>query len=293
MGTRERGKDPSCLAFLFGDPVAQSLSPAIHNAAFDALGLDAAYRSIKVSADDLPDAVSRLRVDGVLGANITIPHKQAVLALVDDVTPHVRSTGAVNTVVVDVDGRLLGANTDVVGFLDPLDSYMDELRGGSAVIFGAGGSARAASFALLTTMSLSRLTIVARRKEQANQLITDLTEADGSGVLRSRSLEEAGRDVRDSRLIVNATPVGMEPHDEESPWPPLSDFTEGQVVYDLVYVPTTTRLIRDASRRGARTVGGMAMLIAQAAASFKLWTGRTMPIEPVRNALLDALNDTS
>ncbi len=277
------------LAFLFGDPVAHSLSPAIHNAAFEALGLDAAYRAMKISPDDLPQAVSRLRSGDVLGASITIPHKEAAAALVDDLTPHAKAIGAVNTIVVREDGQLLGGNTDVAGFLTPLGSHMEGLRGGSAVIFGAGGAARAVCYALLTTMRPSRLAIVARRIEQAEQLIADLAPVDRSGVLRSTLFDKAGRVVRDSRLIVNATPVGMEPAGDASPWPASSDFHDRQVVYDLVYAPAhsdeQTRLLREASARGAVTIGGLAMLIAQAAASFKLWTGREMPMDAVRNAL--------
>ena len=289
MGTREGAKEPSHVAFLFGDPVAHSLSPAIHNAAFSALGMDAAYRAMKISPDDLSEAVSSLRSEGVLGASVTIPHKEAAAALVDDLTLHAKAIGAVNTIVVREDGRLLGDNTDVAGFLTPLDSHVEGLRGGSAVIFGAGGAARAVCYALLTTMGPSRLAIVGRRIEQADQLIADLAPVDGLGVLRSTLFHEAERAVRNSRLIVNATPVGMEPAGAASPWPASSDFHDGQVVYDLVYTPARndeqTRLLRDAAARGAETIDGMGMLIAQAAASFKLWTGREMPMDAVRKAL--------
>ena len=288
-GTRERVDEPSHLAFLFGDPVAHSLSPVIHNAAFSALGLDAEYRAMKISPGDLPEAVSSLRSEGVLGANITIPHKEAATALVDDLTPRAKTIGAVNTIGVKEDGRLLGDNTDVAGFLAPIGSHMESISGGSAVIFGAGGAARAVCYALLTTMRPSRLTIVARRIGQAEQLIADLAMADGSGVLCSTFFDEAGRTVRDSRLIVNATPVGMHPADTVSPWPAFSDFHDGQVVYDLVYAPAQndkqTRLLREAADQGALAIGGLSMLIAQAAASFKLWTGREMPLDAVRKAL--------
>ena len=247
---------------------------------------------MKISPDDLPKAVSGLRSKGVLGASVTIPHKEAAAALVDDLTPHAKTIGAVNTIVVREDGRLLGDNTDVAGFLTPLDSHVEGLRGGSAVIFGAGGAARAVCYALLTTMGPSRLAIVGRRIEQADQLIADLAPVDGLGVLRSTLFHQAERAVRNSRLIVNATPVGMEPAGAASPWPASSDFHGGQVVYDLVYTPAhndeQTRLLRDAAGQGAVTIGGMAMLIAQAAASFKLWTGREMPMDAVRKALSNA-----
>jgi len=284
-----RAKEPAHLAFLFGDPVAHSLSPAIHNAAFGALGMDAVYRAMKILPDALPEAVNRLCSADVLGASITIPHKEAAAVLVDDLTPRAKTIGAVNTIVVKEDGRLLGDNTDVVGFLTPLDSHTEGLRGGSAVILGAGGAARAVCYSLLTRMKPSILTIVARRIEQAELLIADLAPVDGSGVLRSTFFDEAGRAVRDGRLIVNATPVGMHPADAVSPWPASSDFHDGQVVYDLVYPPPhhdeQTRLLREAADQGAATIGGLAMLIAQAAASFNLWTGRKMPMDAVLKAL--------
>ena len=166
---------------------------------------------------------------------------------------------------------------------------MEGLRGGSAVIFGAGGVGRAVCYSLLTTMRPSILTIVARRIEQAELLIADLAPVDGSGVLRSTFFDEAEHAVRDGRLIVNATPVGMHPADAVSPWPASSDFHDGQVVYDLVYPPPhhdeQTRLLREAADQGAATIGGLGMLIAQAAASFNLWTGREMPMDAVLKAL--------
>ena len=289
VGAKEQVDEPSHLAFLFGDPVAHSLSPVIHNAAFDALGLDAAYRAVRISPDDLPEAVSGLRSAGILGASVTIPHKEAATALVDNLTPRAKAIGAVNTIVVGEDGRLLGDNTDVAGFLTPLGSHMECLRGGSAVIFGAGGAARAVCYALLTSMEPSILTVVARRIDQAGRLIADLAAVDASGVLRSSLFDDARRAVRESRLVVNATPVGMEPAGDASPWPAPSDFHEGQVVYDLVYAPAhndeQTRLLRDAANQGVVILGGTAMLIAQAAAAFKLWTGREMPMDAVREAL--------
>lgn len=273
------------LAFLLGNPVDYSLSPAIHNAAFKALGLNAVYRAVRIAPDELPGAIGRLREADALGANVTIPYKEDVLALLDDLTSQAKTVGAVNTIVVTDDGRLLGANTDIEGFLAPLASRLDELRGGSALIFGAGGVARAACFALLTMMEPSRITIVSRRAEQSSKLIADMVEVDKCGALCAASFDDARLAVRDSRLIVNATSVGMKPDSATSVWPNSADLHAGQIVYDLVYTPTDTRLIREATAHGATTLGGMTMLIAQAAASFKLWTGRELPLDAVRDAL--------
>lgn len=273
------------LAFLLGDPVEHSLSPLIHNTAFDSLGIDAAYHALRTSRGELPEALDRLRSPDVLGANVTIPYKEEVIGLLDDVSKTARSVGAVNTILVRDERLLVGANTDVEGFMQPLTSQMSDLRGGSAVIFGAGGVARAACFGLLTTMEPRRLTIIARRASQVDKLLADMAAVDANEILRAASFESAGSTVGESCLIVNATSAGMEPDSQTSPWPNFADFHEGQLVYDLVYSPTNTRLIREAAARGAATLGGMAMLLAQAAASFKLWTGIEMPLEAVREAL--------
>ncbi len=286
MSHREDAIGGLRLAFLLGNPVSHSLSPLIHNAAFKALGIAAEYQAVDVRRTELPEAIERLRVGRVLGANVTIPHKETAVELVDDLTSDAAATHAVNTILVSEPGRLIGANTDVEGFSQPLKAYVDALRGGSAVILGAGGAARAAAFALLGGMGPRRLTVVARRRDQAAKLIEDLGSEDINNVLDRASFDDAAPAVRASQLIVNATPVGMAPKEDTSPWPTISDFHEGQVVYDLIYAPTTTRLMRDAESCGAHTIGGMPMLLAQAAASFKLWTGREMPLGAVRKALL-------
>jgi shikimate dehydrogenase len=279
---------PTRLAFLFGDPVSHSLSPVIHNAAFRAAGIDALYRAVRVPDVALGAAVAGLRAEGILGANVTIPHKQAVVEHLDALAPEARAIGAVNTIVRGGDGTLTGHNTDAAGFLAPLDP--SALAGTHVLVFGNGGAARAVVYALLTAARPASLTLAARHPERAEALAADLGGHQQGSALRVVALPEAGPAVREAALIVNTTPLGMEPEVDATPWPDAGDFHEDQTVYDLVYAPRHTRLLRDAGARGARTIDGLAMLVGQAAEAFRLWTGRPMPLDAVRAALDQALS---
>lgn len=272
---------------LLGDPVAHSLSPAMHNAAFAALGLDAVYEAQRVPPDCLAEAIAALRAPGSLGANVTIPHKERVLPHVDRLTETARHVGAVNTIVRLADGRLEGDNTDVAGFLDPLDhnpADLDALRDTEAVVLGSGGAARAVAYALLRHVGLAQLTLVARSPKRAEMLAADLAPFDERDALIVRPTAEGGAAIRAARLAVNATPVGMHPEEDATPWPHADDFAPGQIVYDLIYRPRPTRLLREAAARGAQPIDGLAMLVGQAARAFERWTGRSAP----RSALAEA-----
>jgi shikimate dehydrogenase len=276
------------LALLLGDPVAHSLSPLIHNTAFRALGIDAVYLAARVAPDAVADAVAGLRALDVLGANVTIPHKRTVLPFLDVLTPEAEAIGAVNTITRLDDGALRGDNTDAAGFLSALDA--DALRGADALVFGSGGAARAVVHALLTALRPGSLTIAARTPAHAEALARRSAPLDARAVLRVVPLAEAGAAVRRSRLVVNATPLGMHPHEDATVWPTARDFGSEQTVYDLVYAPTETRLLHDAASRGAQTADGLAMLIGQAAAAFEQWTDRPMPLGAVRATLRHRLN---
>jgi shikimate dehydrogenase len=273
------------LAVLLGDPVAHSRSPRLHNAAFRALGLDAVYLACRVAPGDLPAAVAGLRALGALGANVTIPHKEAVLPLLDRRSAAAAAVGAVNTLVFEAGGAVRGENTDVEGFLQPLLPLADVLHGAPMTVLGAGGAARAAAYALLTAFEPTRLTVAARRPDQARRLAAALAPSDPYDALRPVALAEAAGPIRESALVVNATPVGMTPDEEKTPWPQAEDFHPGQAVYDLVYTPAETRLLREAAARGATPLDGRAMLVGQAAAAFRLWTGLDMPLDAAWAAL--------
>ncbi len=274
---------------LLGDPVAHSLSPLIHNTGFRTQGLNYVYLACRVPSEALSEAIAGLRALGFAGANVTIPHKEAVVPLLDRCTPRAQAIGAVNTIVclTNVQGKteLLGDNTDVEGFLAPLRLFLPSLEGGEAVVFGAGGAARAVVYALLTHMHPSRLTLLVRNLQRGEALATDMAPYDSRKALRVVAYADGRSKVRTAHLIVNATPVGMHPHDEETPWPHAEDFSAGQLVYDLIYNPLQTRLLREAAARGAITLGGLAMLLGQAAAAYKEWTGQDFPFEAVRAVL--------
>ncbi|MEL6442796.1 MAG: shikimate dehydrogenase [Bacteroidota bacterium] len=274
------------LALLLGDPVAHSRSPAIHNAAFEELGIDAVYLAAHVRPDDLGDAVVGLRALGVLGANVTIPHKQSIIPHLDALTPVAEAIGAVNTVVPQPDGTLLGTNTDAAGFFEPLRPYAERLDGAETVVFGAGGAARAVVYALLTEVRVARLTLVARSPANAEALADDVAHLDPLGAVAVRADDDASEAVQSATLLVNATPLGMHgAHEAETPWSAAADFHAAQIAYDLVYAPAETRFLREAAAHGATPLGGMAMLVGQAAEAFRLWTGQTIPHAAVLRAL--------
>lgn len=277
------------LALLLGEPVAHSLSPLIHNTAFRALGLNAAYLAARVAPEALGEAVAGLRALGMMGANVTIPHKRTVRPYLDGLTPEADAIGAANTITRLDDGTLHGDNTDAAGFLSGLDA--SAMRGTDALVFGSGGAARAVVYALLTALRPTSLTIAARTTDRAEALAESFVRFDERGALRVVPLAEAP--VRRSRLVVNATPLGMHPDVEATVWPNADDFGPDHTVYDLVYAPAETRLLREAAQRGASTIDGLAMLIGQAAAAFEQWTGQAMPADAVRAALRHHLNPLS
>ena len=270
---------------LLGDPVEHSLSPLIHNTAFAAQGLNFAFAALPVSRERIEDAVRGLSALHFVGAGVTIPHKQAVLSCLDEWSPRARAVGAANLIVCRPDGSLLGDNTDVTGFLAPLLPFGDRLRDVEMAVLGAGGAARAVAYALLDTFRPRRLALVARTPSRAEALVADLAGFDERGALEVHDAASARLAVRNAHLVVNTTPVGMYPAVDASPWPDAADFGEGHIVYDIVYIPEETRLLADAARRGATVIGGLDMLVEQAAAAYVQWTGRTMPVEAVKDAL--------
>jgi shikimate dehydrogenase len=265
---------------LIGWPVGHSLSPAMQNAAFAAAGLDWTYALWPTPPPELARAVKGLRREGIAGANVTVPHKTAVLRQLDDLSGTARSLGAVNT-IVHADGRLIGHNTDVTGFWAALAEAGGLAPGRRAVVLGAGGAARAVCWALLAHEV--RVTVLARKVAAAEELcsMADYGYMD-AGRLDTTMLTGA---LQQAALLVNATPVGMWPQADESPLPPGVALPPGLLVYDLVYRPRRTRLLAQAAAAGCRTLDGLGMLLHQGAAAFELWTGRRAPLAVMRAAL--------
>lgn len=259
--------------FLLGYPVAHSLSPAMHNAAFRALGLDWQYELLETPREKISEALARLRADEWAGANVTVPHKEAVIQFLDDLGESARKIGAVNT-IVKRDGKLIGENTDVYGFAEASRDARVDLHDARAVILGAGGGARAVAFALGEGCAAS-IVILNRTAPRAAMLADTLRQHFPQLALAVNAMDA----LDDADIIANATSVGMSPRSNESPMPHGWAFPRGAVAFDLVYRPTQTQFLRDAERAGARTIGGLGMLVHQGAAAFKLWTGHDAPAE--------------
>ncbi len=267
------------LVGVMGWPVAHSLSPAMHNAAFAALGLNWRYVPLPVHPDRVGDAVRGLRALGFAGCNVTVPHKEAVMPYLSSLSEEAEALGAVNTLVRDGDAWR-GENTDVRGFMDDLAAHGVNVADQLCFVLGAGGSARAAVWGLLKAGA--RVMIFNRSHERTFALMDDFHTRLPDARLSAYPLHQLGEMADccgEVGLIVNATSVGMWPHADESPWPEGAPIPAGAAVYDLVYRPARTRLLAQAERSGARAIGGIGMLVRQGAASFALWTGHAPPVD--------------
>lgn len=254
------------LAGVIGSPVRHSLSPAIHNAAFAELGLDWAYGAFEVASGDVPAALAGMKAMGFGGLSVTMPHKDAAAAAVDELSPVAAALGAVNCIVPRGD-QLVGHNTDGDGLIDALSEIGFDPAGQACVVLGAGGAARAVVLAL-GAAGAGDVGVVNRsadRAAQAAELAVGVGRVAGAG------------DVAGAALIVNATPVGMGSAVDQVPVD-TSYIEAGQLVVDLIYQPSTTRFLLSAAERGAQTANGLAMLVHQAARAFRLWTGEEPPV---------------
>ena len=263
----------------------------MHNAAFDALGLDWRYVPLPVDiepAGRMGEAVAGLRALGLRGANVTVPHKQAVMPHLDELTAAAQAIGAVNTIVVSQDGSMLGDNTDARGFVADLRAHGVPLAGTSVALLGAGGSARAVLYGLAEA-GCSAITVLNRTVSKAEELVGAMRAIFPGCALAAGSLPSDLAGLADSAaLIVNCTSLGMTPNVDGLPWNETLPFQPGQTIYDLVYNPPRTRLLRKAEADGARAIGGLGMLIWQGAIAFKLWTGQQPPVEVMERAALAA-----
>ena len=275
------------LLAVIGAPIAHSLSPIIQNAALHAAGLDYVYTALPVRADALSSAVRGLRDAGIAGFNVTIPFKTEIIPLLDALSEDARRIQAVNTVVIE-DGRMVGHNTDVVGFLAGFAERGIALTGKNAVLIGAGGAARAALWGLLRS-GVSSVAIGVRSVEKGAALAADFA-ADGD--VRAVSFDDAAwiAACSDADIVVQTTPLGMTPHTEEMPPVDAAMIKPSAVVYDLIYTPAETRFLREARARGCETINGETMLVAQGAEAFSLWTGIRPDMELMKRVLREELS---
>lgn len=274
---------------MFGYPVEHTLSPAMHNAAIAALGLHYVYIPFSVPPDQIGPAIRSLVALGIIGVNLTIPHKERVLPYLDQIAPEAQALGAVNT-VHHVESRLIGYNTDDRGFAEPLRTAGFSPQGKRAVVLGAGGAARAVTHRL--ARDGAQVTLVNRTPERAQALADEVNRSVGREMVDWLHFEERTRltDVMiGAQLLVNTTSVGMSPDYQAIPPIPLNALHPGLFVYDLIYRPQETRLLAAARAVGAQTLNGVAMLVHQGAAAFEIWTGTRPPLEVMEQAVLAGL----
>lgn len=271
---RITGKTRLCA--VIGDPVEHSLSPTIQNAAFNYLGLDYVYVAFRVRLEDLERAMLGMKVLGIYGMNVTMPHKIGVIKYLDELDESARNVGAVNT-ILNRDGHLIGYNTDGIGALEALKAIDRDLIKRKVVIIGAGGASRAISFTL--AREVAKLTILNRTLKRAERLANEIRRVSGVDVrFGGFTYESLSKELEDADIVINATPIGMHPNEEETPIDKHL-LRPDLIVFDLVYNPLETRLLREAREAGAKTIDGLEMLIYQGAASFEIWTGMKAPVE--------------
>ncbi len=270
---------------IFGHPVKHSLSPDMHNSAFNTLGLNSVYVAFDIAPDNIEEATRAIRVMGIKGINITIPHKQTIIPFLDEVSPDAKLTGAVNTVKND-NGKLWGFNTDVGGFLRAIREDLDFSPAGNTLfLIGAGGAARA----VLSAFCMNDGAVVyiadiiqAKAIELANQFKANFHNI----TIETVSLEDQNileQKFGEADILVNASPAGMDgvgSHDI-----PLASLNKNAVVYDLVYKPPNTKLLNDSKELGHKASGGLTMLLYQGAESFEIWTVERAPVEIMKKAL--------
>jgi shikimate dehydrogenase len=261
----------------------------MHNAAFRAADLNWRYVPLAVHPDRVGQAVRGLRALGFAGCNVTVPHKQAVMEHLDQITDEAQAIGAVNTIVTQPGGRMMGHNTDAAGFLRSLVQGGFQPQRRRAVVIGAGGAARAVTYALASVGTA--ITILNRTLTRAESLAADLISLFPSVSLRSLPLTPTilRQEVPTANLLVNATSLGMWPQIDRSPWPEELDLPASLTVFDLVYIPLETKLMRQARGAGARAIGGLEMLVCQGVAAWELWTVQRAPVEVMIAAAKAAL----
>ena len=275
------------LCGLIGDPVEHSISPQMLNAAFESSNLDYVYVTMKVKKTELANAINGVRALGLHGLNVTIPHKVEVMKHIDSADKLALEIGAVNT-ILNRNGRLFGFNTDGIGAAKAIEESGTSLEGKKVVLVGSGGAARAIAFSL--SRRIDGLTILNRRVERARGLALDLMKKRKSkasfGGLAEQTLR---RELSTAQILINATSVGMFPSISRSVVD-SSLLRKDLTVFDIVYNPLETRLLREASSVGARTVNGIGMLVHQGAEAFRLWTGKDAPVEHMRKVALKELS---
>jgi shikimate dehydrogenase len=276
---------------VIGYPIGHSLSPQIHNFAFRKLNIDAEYSKIEIHPDKLDNEIHKLKSERINGFNVTIPHKLSIMKFLDEIDSDAEAIGAVNT-VAHKDEKLIGYNTDVSGFLSPLQRYKNVIT--NCLVLGTGGAARAVLYALSEYINPDSITVAGRPEDNAPALTDEFGPLFKYILFYHHSLTKLSDDLSEYNLIVNATPLGMFPHIEHTALPQLAKLNNKTIVYDLVYNPQKTKFLTDAQKSGKDIIliYGIEMFIQQAASAFKLWTDRDMPVDDVRGFISTILNQS-
>jgi len=271
---------------VIGSPIEHSVSPVMHNAAIQGLKLDYRYLAFHVPLEHLPSAIDGIRGLGIVGINVTIPHKENVMKYLDEIDEKAARIGAVNT-IKNVNGRLIGRNTDAEGAIEAIKTAGWKLDRSNVVIIGAGGAARAIAFAL--AREVPRIVILNIDENQAKKLATDLEEFTKTTIIYCLLEEESTRrEVLEADLLIHATSIGMYPNVQQSLVPKKCLHSDLHV-FDIVYNPLQTQLLKDAKEAGCPTLGGIDMLVNQGALAFEWWTGVAPNKELMKQAAIKAL----
>lgn len=270
---------------LIGHPVEHSFSPPMHNAAFDALGMDYTYVAFDVNPAELQKAIEGAKSLNIRGFNVTIPHKIEVMKYLDEIDDVARLIGAVNTIDFK---NLKGYNTDGIGAVRAIEE-VTSIKNKNVVIAGAGGASRAISF-YIAKYGADSLTILNRNVDKAQSLARDVSNSGLIGDVKSDSINEINAYLADADILVDTTPLGMHPHINDQPIATAENMHDELVVFDAVYNPNETVLLKQAIEAGAKPVYGIKMLLYQGAESFKIWTGADAPVDIMEKALKDTLN---
>ena len=271
---------------IIGDPIEHTMSPVMHNAAFRELGIDYLYVPFRVRQEELDKAIAGMRALNIKGLNVTIPHKVAVIPFLDKLDPLAEKIGAINT-IVNERGVLTGYNTDATGFLQALLEQGVVPGGKTTVILGAGGASRAISFILAERgANLVILNRQSGRAEDLSRRIAQVFEKEITALTLSE--ENLAKVLARADILVNTTSVGMVPNIDETPVPARL-LKPGLIVFDIVYNPVQTRLLKEAEAAGAKTINGLDMLVWQGALAFEKWTGRKAPLELMKREAIKAL----
>jgi shikimate dehydrogenase len=275
---------------LLGRTLSHSVSPLIHNQAFHLLKIPAFYENIEIEPESFDTTIAQIKTLNFSGFNVTIPYKSIIKSHLDEIEPVADKIGAVNTLVIK-NGKWKGYNTDITGFKESLKKPGRKFE--NCLLIGSGGAARAVLYVLLEIYKPVKIQIISILPEEAENLINYFKDKYTSTELSFSNTRDYTEELAKYDLIINATPVGMYPHIDQSPLPALKKLKNGCVVYDLIYNPLKTRLLTEAEQAGNQVslIGGIEMLLLQAAASFQLWTGRKMPLNKIRGIVIGEMTN--